>query len=295
MIKALSQKEECGSRTVSYFCDCLGISRQGYYKHSTTECELEILRTSIVLYAQYVKDRLLPKAGMRELYEMCKRHFGDKLTIGRDRCYAIFNANGLVQRKKRRPRTTNSNHNFYIYPDLLNTSPKLVAQRFGQLVVADITYVATDKGWAYLALLTDAATRLIVGHALYPTLETEGPLMALRKALIFMKSNGADLSWLIHHSDRGVQYCSNEYVKVLKDAGTHISMTQTGDPLHNALAERMNNTIKNGWLFDCEGRSFNEVSKLIDNAVFMYNNVRPHQSLDNLTPMEKLEQLKKSA
>jgi len=92
------------------------------------------------------RDNLMPKSGMRILYEMCKRHFGEKMTIGRDQCFELFRANGLATRRKTAPRTTNSNHNYYIYPDLLNTSPKLVAKRFGQLVVADITYVATDQG-----------------------------------------------------------------------------------------------------------------------------------------------------
>lgn len=256
---------------------------------------MEILRTSIVLYCLQIRDSLMPKAGMRILYEMCKRHFGEKMTIGRDQCYALFRANGLVIRKKTAPRTTNSNHNYYIYPDLLNTSPKLVATRFGQLVVADITYVATEKGWAYLALLTDAATRMVVGYALYPTLGTEGPLMALRMAMEFYVRHGVDLSMLIHHSDRGVQYCSSAYVDELKAASVSISMTQTGDPLHNALAERMNNTLKNGWLFDCEGSSFDEVKCLIDKAVFVYNNVRPHQSIGNRTPSEMLAELEKVA
>ena len=157
----------------------------------------------------------------------------------------IFRSNGLCQRTSRkRPRTTNSNHNYYIYPDLLNVAPKFVATRLGAMVVADITYVNTGQGWAYLSLLTDASSRAIVGYALYKTLETEGPLKALEMAISFYEKYHIDMSTLIHHSDRGVQYCSNKYVERLKEHQINISMTQCGDPLHNALAERINNTIK---------------------------------------------------
>lgn len=122
--------------------------------------------------------------------------------------------------------------------------------------------------------------------ALYETLEAEGPLKALDMAIAFYDKHKIDLSILIHHSDRGVQYCSNKYVEKLNDREIKISMTQCGDPLHNALAERMNNTIKNGWLFDCAQESFEQVNKRIENAVYVYNHVRPHQGIDMRTPME---------
>ena len=103
-------------------------------------------------------------------------------------------------------RTTNSHHNYFIYGDLLNTTPRLKATRFGQLCVVDITYVATDNGWAYLSLVTDAATRMIVGWALHPTLAREGPMEAMNAALRFYRKYGFDFSNMIQHSDRGVQY-----------------------------------------------------------------------------------------
>ena len=132
--------------------------------------------------------------------------------------------------------------------------PNLHPARFGELCVTDITYVATSSGWAYLSLVTDAASRLIVGWCLHPTLERQGPMKALSMAIDFYRKYNVELSQLIHHSDRGVQYCCNEYVDKLKSLGIQISMTQTGDPLHNALAERMNNTLKNGWLFSTEDK-----------------------------------------
>ncbi len=275
---------------MSLLCDCLGITRQGYYTRELRDNEVDVLRTSIVLYCnEILKD--MPRAGMRELYCLCRRKFGERMTIGRDQCYEIFRQNSLVQRKRGRPRTTNSNHNYFIYPDLLNTTPKLVAQRFGELCVTDITYVATSSGWAYLSLVTDAATRMIVGHCLHPTLEAEGPLRAFRMAMECYRCHGVDLGGLIHHSDRGSQYCCNEYVRLLTSHGIRLSMTQTGDPLHNALAERMNNTVKNGWLFDCEQDSFEQVGRKTDRGIDMYNNVRPHQALGMRTPREQMKTL----
>lgn len=276
---------------MSKLCSCLDITRQGYYFQRDVESELDILRTSIVFYCLFIRQNLMPRAGMAILYAMCKEYFAEKMTIGRDQCYDIFRANGLTLRTSKKPRTTNSNHNFYIYPDLLNTTPKLVATHFGELVVADITYVATESGWAYLALLTDAATRMIVGYKLFPTLETAGPMAALEMALEFYKKYGVDLSRLIHHSDRGIQYCSNLYVNRLKEFSIQISMTQTGDPLHNALAERMNNTIKNGWLLECEEKPFGEVERLVAKAVDVYNNIRPHQALGMKTPASALKEM----
>ena len=230
---------------------------------------------------------------MRELYVCCVRYFKEKMVIGRDQCYEIFRSNGLVQRKKRvRSKTTNSNHNYYIYPDLLNTTPKFVASTSGSMVVADITYVSTRDGWAYLSLLTDSHSRAIVGYSFYPSLTTEGPMKALESAFLFYRENGIDISGLIHHSDRGVQYCSNQYVDTLKAQHISISMTQCGDPLHNALAERMNNTIKNGWLFDCGKETFNQVEERIKQAVYTYNNIRPHQALKMRTPMEIIKEEK---
>lgn len=248
--------------------------------------ELSVLVASIVLYCNSIREQL-PKAGMRELYACCKRYFGDKMVIGRDQCYNVFRANGLCLRRKRfRPRTTDSRHNYHIYPDLLNVTPKFVARHPGDMVVGDITYVATAQGWAYLSLLTDAASRAIVGYALHRTLDVEGPMKAIDMAMAFYKEHRVDLSALIHHSDRGVQYCSNRYVDRLRRENIRISMTQCGDPLHNALAERMNNTIKNGWLFDCSDESFEQISKRIDRAVYAYNYIRPHQGIQMRTPME---------
>ena len=268
----------------------LGISRWGYYKHDEKEDEESILITSVVLYCNYIRaPDNLPKSGSRELLDLCKQYFGVKFTLGRDRFYNVLRANGLMLRKKRyRPRTTDSNHQNRIWPDLLNTTPKLVPRRAGRLVVADITYVYCSEGFGYLSLLTDAYSRYIVGWCFHETLGTDGPAQALAMAIECYSGFGIDISGLIHHSDRGVQYTSQQYVEMLLKINVQISMTQTGDPLHNALAERMNNTVKNSWLFNNGELDFITAGSSIENAIRMYNTARPHQALDMKTPHEMM-------
>lgn len=130
---------------------------------------------------------------------------------------------------------------------------------------------------------------MIIGDALRASVDKKGPIAALRQALNFYESHSVDRGGLIHYSDRGSQYCCNKYVDILKSKGIQISMTQTGNPLHNALAKRMSNTVKNEWLFDTEGLSLMELSKAVDSAVDAYNSQRPHQSLDMRTPYKQMK------
>lgn len=279
---------------VAGLCELLGFSRQAYYKrrlHALDKQNEAVLETSIILYCMYLRlPEHLPQGGCRELYLLCQEHFEDRFTIGRDRFYDLLRANGLMLRKKRtRPKTTNSNHRFQRYEDLLNTEPKFVAQRPGELVVADITYLNMQGGFAYLSLITDAYSRCIVGYCVHPTLEVEGPLKALQQAFRFYKEHGIDTHNMIHHSDRGVQYASGVYTDLLKARGCRISMTQTGDPLHNALAERMNNTLKNSWYISSDTQSLEQANKAVAQAVLMYNQARPHQAIGGATPMQMLQ------
>ena len=275
---------------VAPLCRLLGISRWGYYKHVEKDSEESILITSVVLYCHHIRSPdNLPKAGCRELLELCRQYFGVKFTFGRDRFYDVLRSNGLMLRKKRcKPRTTDSRHNNRIYPDLVNTTPKLVARRAGHLVVADITYVYCSDGFGYLSLLTDAYSRYIVGWCFRETLGTDGPAQALAMAMGCYADFGIDISGLIHHSDRGVQYTSQEYVGMLHKIKVQISMTQKGDPLHNALAERMNNTVKNSWLFNNGELDFIAAGVSIANSIRMYNTARPHQALGMKTPYEMM-------
>lgn len=276
---------------MSPLCELLGITRQGYYKHEEKTNEEDILISSVVWYCQYIRSPdNLPKAGCRELLVLCKQYFGVKFTLGRDRFYDVLRANGMMLRKKRyHPRTTDSRHNNKIFPDLLNTSPKFVAKAPGDLIVSDITYVHCQEGFGFLSLITDAYSRYIVGYCFYESLETGGPLAALDMAIGCYELFGVAIGRnTIHHSDRGVQYTSTAYVKRLQGLDIRISMTQTGDPLHNALAERMNNTVKNEWLFNTGKLLFIDAGVSIDNAIMMYNKARPHQGIDMKTPYEMM-------
>ena len=226
----MSQSERARSlkpRNVRFLYGYPGISRQGYNKHKKRHDGLYVLRTSIVLYCNELRQRL-PRAGMRQLYELCRRKFGEKFTIGREQCYDLFRSNGLVLRVRKCPRTTCSNYNYFIYPDLLNTTPKLKVDRFGRLCVTDITYVAFSMGWAYLSLVTDAASRMIIGYARHACLDKEGPIAALRQAISFYESHPVDFGGLIHHSDHGSQYSCNKYVEILKSKGIQIKHDTDG-------------------------------------------------------------------
>ena len=192
----------------------------------------------------------------------------------------------MLRRTRYRPRTTDSRHGYRLYRDLVNTSPKYTPAGNGRLVVADITYIYTREGFAYLSLVTDAYSRYIVGYCLSRSLDAEGPLKAMYMALETYRAYGISTEGMIHHSDRGVQYASKEYTNLLLSQGIRISMTQTGDPLHNALAERMNNTLKNGWLFNEGDMDFRQAEEAVSKSVAMYNNARPHRALGMKTPME---------
>lgn len=291
----MSQRRSSGnSYPVSRLCGLFGLSRQGYYKHSCRDEEVDVLISSLVHYCYYIREHL-PYSGCRQLYQLCSEYFGEKFVIGRDRFFDILRSNGLMLRRKRyRPRTTNPDHPYRIYDDLLNTYPKYTPHTHCNLWVADITYVPTSEGFAFLSLVTDGYSRAIVGYALHPTLSSKGPMKALQMAIDFYRSRGMSIEGVIHHSDRGIQYASKEYTQKLLDNQVRISMTQTGDPLHNALAERMNNTVKNGWLYECTKMNFQQTSIEVDKAIYSYNWMRPHQAINMKTPMQMISEENKN-
>ncbi len=287
----MTQQEQ---HSISACCALLGYSRQAYYKgKKSVDNEEDILISSIVHYCHYLRqEQLLPKAGARELYHLCKAYFKDKMTFGRDKFYAILRANKLMLKRKRfRPKTTDSSKSRTIYPDLLNLADnkRLKVSYVGQMIVGDITYIACQEGWAYLSLLTDAYSRYIVGYQVYHSLEKEGSMLALAQAISFFKERGIPLKGMIHHSDRGSQYLSSAYTKMLDKEKIRISTTQCGDPLHNALAERMNNTIKNSWYVSSEAFSFQEVCQRVKQVIYMYNTGRPHSAIGFKTPLQCIE------
>jgi transposase InsO family protein len=202
------------------------------------------------------------------------------ITMGRDCFFDLLRRHGLLIRKSRRhlPLTTWSNHWFRKHP---NRIKDFVPLRAGRLWVSDITYVHVSNRFAYLSLITDAYSRKIVGFCLSKNLAADGCLGALKMAI----KNNADIENLIHHSDRGVQYCCSDYVSVLEKASVRISMTQKGDPLENAIAERVNGILKSE-LLEHSYSSFKEAVAGVNHAIAVYNHERPHTSINMLTPAQ---------
>lgn len=236
---------------------------------------------------EYIKEVRAKDPGMGgdKIWHMYRRDFKGNDPIGRDWFADIINKHNLkVRLKVRKPRTTDSSHGLPTYPnlvkDFIQTGPN-------QLWVSDITYIIIWVGaihyiFCYLSLILDAYTEEIIGWSVGPTLETTYPLEALKMAL--KRIDGKTDIHLIHHSDRGCQYASSEYIKLLNDNHILISMTESGDPKDNAQAERINNTMKNELLKGMRFTNIDEVIAAVARAVDFYNNERPHMSIDMMTP-----------
>lgn len=225
----------------------------------------------------------IPMLGTRKILFMLtpelKKH---GIKLGRDQLYDLLRFHGLLMRRRTRMvKTTDSHHWLKKYPNLIKD---LVLSEAEQLWVSDITYIRTLAGFNYLSLITDAYSRKIMGHTLYETLEATGPTEALVMAV--KERKGISSFILIHHSDRGVQYCSSEYVEILLKENIAISMTQSGSPYENALAERVNGTIKNDFFPKKVYQNHKEAKKAISKIIEVYNKKRPHASVDYLTPDE---------
>jgi len=203
-----------------------------------------------------------------------------QVKYGRDKFYNLLGEHGLlVKRRRRGPRTTNSNHFYRKYPNLIRD---LVLMSSGRLWVSDITYIRTEKGFVYLSLITDAYSKKIVGWSLWHDLTSEGALNALKMAIIIEGvKNG-----LIHHSDRGIQYCCNDYVNYLKGSDINISMTENGDPYENAIAERINGILKDEYELGETYPDYLTALEAVKIAVYKYNNKRPHRSIDLMFPVD---------
>ena len=238
---------------------------------------------------EYVK-RIRSKApgiGGLKLWYMYRRDFDGNNPVGRDRFANIIDRYGLKVRKKfRKPKTTDSSHGLPTYPNIVKD---LIPTRANQLWVSDITYITVwldeyHYAFCYLSLILDAYTEEIVGWSVGPTLETAYPVEALKMAL--KRIDGMKEINLTHHSDRGCQYASYEYVRLLEKQHIKISMTESGDPKDNAQAERINNTMKNELLKDIRFVCIEDVKSAVSCAVDFYNNERPHMSIDMMTPAE---------
>jgi putative transposase len=266
-------------RGVRRYCRLLGYSPQAYYQNQRTSFKRR-LGEDLVLAQVSAHRRLQPRLGGRKLHEMLLPFMASHdLYMGRDHLFELLRDNDLLVKRRRRsqPRTTDSNHWMRRYPDL---TKKLKLNRADALWVSDITYIRVKGSrFGYLSLITDAYSRKIVGFHLCDNLTAEGPLRALQMAL---GSRGCNEP-LIHHSDRGSQYCSDNYVSLLRANGVEISMTGGGDPRDNAIAERVNGILKQELLLEVYP-GIRQAYQSVVAAVDIYNRIRPHSSLDMMTP-----------
>jgi len=263
-------------------CSWLGMSRQAYYQNSRKAIDTSIEEELIIQQVKQIRQNH-PRLGTRKLYGKLQAFMlENSIKMGRDALFNLLAANHLLIRKrKRRITTTNSYHWLRKYPNLIRN---FVPTAPHQLWVSDITYWKINaQEHLYISFITDAYSHKIVGYQVAETLEAIESVQALQMALSAFEGAESHLQ-LTHHSDRGIQYCSREYVKLLQDNNIQISMTENGDPLENAIAERVNGIIKEEYLDAYEVNDIKEARELLDRVIQLYNNDRPHLSISNLTP-----------
>jgi putative transposase len=255
----------------------LGYTRQALHKRQQTT-QQNLIEADLVLSEVKQIRKEQPRLGSKKVYSLIKPNL-DKhnIKLGRDALFDLLREFGMLVKPLRyKHYSTDSYHHFYKYPNLIKEFSPGVPN---QLWVSDITYIEVNGKFMYLFLITDAYSRKIVGWYLSKTYSTQGALKALQMAL----GENKNIKGLIHHSDRGIQYCCKEYVAILKRKKIKISMTENGDPYENAIAERVNGILKVEYLqkrYDDQITAGREVAK----AVYLYNNKRPHLSIEMMMP-----------
>lgn len=259
-------------------CLCYGMTRDTFYKYRKRAIKRKSTEEKIVELVQSQR-REQPRIGTRKLlFSIADQLTLEHIKVGRDRMFDILRNNKmLVKRKKVYTKTTNSFHRFYKYKNLIK---ELEITKPNQVWVADITYLRTQNGFCYLALLTDLFSRRIVGYDVSNTLELAGCTRAFKLALVKAQPG----SNVIHHSDRGIQYCSNQYVELLLKKGFQISMTEENHCYENAVAERVNGVLKDEFFLDQVFFNLEHAKMATKNAIEIYNNKRFHLSLQMKTP-----------
>lgn len=271
---------------ISPLCGLFGMSRQAWYDHEWRRVKALVDEAKVVEIVRAVRGIAgFAKAGVRQLYpHMLLPLMENGIKMGRDKVLEVMVRNGLCWRRRRlRPRTTFSDGYLPLYPDLARD---MVPDGPEQLWVSDITYLWVGGRWAYLSLVTDAYSHKVMGWHLSGTLEAAGPVTALEMALANRMHPG---SKLVHHSDRGLQYRSQEYLGLLRgpqdEPWIRSSMTQGGDPRENAVAERVNGILKvDMGLQDGTYEDLEHARRDVAAVIHTYNNLRAHMSIDRMTP-----------
>jgi len=259
----------------------LKISRQAFYKYKQHRVAQKLEEEIIVRMVNEIRYKL-PRVGGRKLYHMMQNDLNRLPSKpGRDKFFDILRENGLlVEPTKRYTVTTNSHHRFKVYTNLIKD---IALSRPNEVFVADLTYLRLPGGFCYLFLVTDVYSRKILGYNLSQSLSAEGAVNAVRMALRGLPF----VEGLIHHSDRGFQYCSDSYVQLLQHHGIQLSMGEAGNPYENAIAERVNGILKTEFYLNATFTSFQQAMQAVKEAVTLYNDLRPHMSIGYMTPSLK--------
>jgi transposase InsO family protein len=265
--------------TIAKMCGLFGKSRQAFHQMERRHVRQKVNDEMLLVYVKEIR-RQQPRIGTRKLHSMLKPVMASNaIKLGRDKFFALLRKRDLlVKRRRKHVRTTDSEHVYKKYPNLIE---QYVARGPEQIWASDITYLSTEKGFVYLSLVTDQYSKKIMGYHVHPTLETNGPLKALTMAL---KGRYYRERSLIHHSDRGIQYCCEEYISVLESNHIQISMSNRGNPYENAIAERVNGILKTEFYLDRFFKDITQVKQVVQEVVRVYNTQRPHASCDYMTP-----------
>lgn len=260
-------------------CKLFGKTRHAYYDY-IWRMRSDLLKDELILQLVSEIRTQLPRLGTRKLQHLLNEKLAaHRIDVGRDYLFELLARYKLLIRSRRRNViTTNSRHWMHKYSNLI-TAVNII--RPEQVWVSDITYIRLTNGFVYLSLITDAYSRRIIGYHLRKDLTAQGCVKALEMALT---NRLYPATSLIHHSDRGSQYCCKEYVDLLRTNNIAISMTQNGDPYENAIAERVNGIIKSEFSLYSSQFGFDETCGLVQKSIDAYNQLRPHSSCDYLTP-----------
>ena len=264
-------------------CDLLGVDRQVYYRAKNSLLHKQSIAQKVINLVRSIRN-IMPKLGTRKLYHILEKEL-KLLKVGRDKLFKILKANHmLITPKKSYHITTDSHHRFRKHKNIVSNVEIL---RPEQIWVSDITYIGNRNNPCYLVLIADAYSKKIMGYNVSDSLNMNGTIQALDMAL---KNRTYKELPLIHHSDRGLQYCSYEYQNMLKLNKIKTSMTEKYDPYENAIAERINGILKQEFDIAKHNSSFKVKQQLVKNAVQIYNLIRPHLSNNMLTPAQMHKQ-----
>ena len=263
---------------MSKLCERVGMSRQNSYKARRARQRKQV-DERLVKSLVNAERALQPRLGGLKLHFLLREQLqAEGVKLGRDCFFDVLRSQDLLlEPLPKAPRTTNSAHSLPVFTNLVKD---LEPSEPNQVWISDITYIRTREDFVYLSLITDMYSRKVVGYHLAETLTAQDSLRALEMALKGLPKGARP----IHHSDRGCQYCSHEYVERLTDNGLKVSMTEQDHCAENAMAERVNGILKQEYFLKHEFRSVAQARKAVDEAVHLYNTRRPHRSLKLQTP-----------